>query len=222
MPSDEQARRRRDAATDDEALLADDAAGQDDDDTEALARLDGLDTTTTLDSAEGDAPVSAAAVEGGMMADLETARLTITPFTPALAGGALTGRARLGQALGVRVPDDWLEDDCEEILPLIAATVRDGSLGGADAHRGGELSGTARRDRHGGDWLRPGPRLPGPRLCDRGGRRGRGLGAAAIRRGAGRGLLPTRQPGVATGAGEAGPAAGRHGWGPAGVGAPAV
>jgi len=70
------------------------------------------------------------------MADLETARLTIAPFTPALAGIALTGRARLGQALGVRVPDDWLEDDCEEILPLIAATVRDGSLGGADARWG--------------------------------------------------------------------------------------
>jgi len=70
------------------------------------------------------------------MLDLETARLTVTPFTPALAGVALTGRARLGHALGVRMPDDWLPDDSEEILPLIAATVRGGPPGGADARWG--------------------------------------------------------------------------------------
>ena len=71
------------------------------------------------------------------MLDLETARLTVTPFTPALAGVALTGRARLGHALGVRMPDDWLPDDSEEILPLIAATVRGGPPGGADLLRVG-------------------------------------------------------------------------------------
>ncbi len=71
-----------------------------------------------------------------MMADLETARLTITPFTPALAGAALTGRAPLGHALGMRVPDDWLPDDSEEILPLIAAMVRGGPTEGADVRWG--------------------------------------------------------------------------------------
>jgi len=71
-----------------------------------------------------------------MMADLETARLTITPFTPALAGVALTGRARRGHALGVRVPDDWLEDDSEEILPVIAEMVRGAPTDGADARWG--------------------------------------------------------------------------------------
>ncbi len=52
---------------------------------------------------------------------LETARLTIAPLTPALAEAALMGRPHLGRTLGVRVPDEWLEDDSEEILPLIAA-----------------------------------------------------------------------------------------------------
>ncbi len=79
---------------------------------------------------------SAEDTEGGMMPDLETARLTVTPFTPALAGVALTGRARLGHALGMRVPDDWLPDDSEEILPLIATMVRGGPMEGADARWG--------------------------------------------------------------------------------------
>ena len=54
---------------------------------------------------------------------LETARLSVTPFTPALVEAALTGRMRLGRALDVRVPDNWLQDD-EEILPVIAEMLR--------------------------------------------------------------------------------------------------
>jgi len=53
------------------------------------------------------------------MPALQTERLIVTPFTPALAETTLTGRMHLGRALGVRVPDDWLRDD-EEILPVIA------------------------------------------------------------------------------------------------------
>ncbi len=53
------------------------------------------------------------------MPALQTERLIVTPFTPALAQTALTGRMHLGRALGVRVPADWLRDD-EEILPVIA------------------------------------------------------------------------------------------------------
>ena len=54
---------------------------------------------------------------------LETARLTVTPFTPALAETAVRGRAHLGWALGMRVPDDWLQDD-EEILLLLVEMLR--------------------------------------------------------------------------------------------------
>jgi len=53
------------------------------------------------------------------MPALETERLSVTPFTPILVEAALTGRTRLGRVLGVRVPDDWLQND-EEILPVIA------------------------------------------------------------------------------------------------------
>jgi len=72
---------------------------------------------------------------------LETARLSVTPFTPALVEAALRGRTHLGWALGVRVPDDWLQDEGEgeEILPVIAEMLR------ADmAHRASE---------HWGWWL---------------------------------------------------------------------
>ena len=75
------------------------------------------------------------------MPALETARLSVTPFTPALVEAALGGRAPLGRALGVRVPDDWLQDEGEgeEILPVIAEMLR------ADvANRAFE---------HGGWWL---------------------------------------------------------------------
>ncbi len=61
---------------------------------------------------------------------LETARLTIAPFTLALAEAALTGRDRLGRALGVRVPDDWLRDD-EEILPLLVEMLLADPMDGA-------------------------------------------------------------------------------------------
>ncbi len=60
------------------------------------------------------------------MPALETARLSVTPFTPALVEAALRGRVPLGRALGVRVPDDWLQDEGEgeEILPVIAEMLR--------------------------------------------------------------------------------------------------
>ena len=64
------------------------------------------------------------------MPALETARLSVTPFTPALVEAALRGRVPLGRALDVRVPDDWLQDEGEgegegeEILPVIAEMLR--------------------------------------------------------------------------------------------------
>ncbi len=64
------------------------------------------------------------------MPDLETTRLTVTPFTPALARVALTSRARLGHALGMRVPADWLRDD-EEILPLLVEMMQADPANGA-------------------------------------------------------------------------------------------
>ena len=65
-------------------------------------------------------PVGAASADRETdMPALQTERLIVTPFTPALAQTALTGRMHLGRALGVRVPADWLRDD-EEILPVIA------------------------------------------------------------------------------------------------------
>ncbi len=64
------------------------------------------------------------------MPALETERLIVTPFTQVLVEAALTGRTRLGQALGVRVPDDWLQED-EEILPVIAEMLRADPAGGA-------------------------------------------------------------------------------------------
>jgi len=64
------------------------------------------------------------------MPALETARLTVTPFTSVLAKTALTGRAHLGHALDVRVPADWLRDD-EEILPLLVEMMQADPEGGA-------------------------------------------------------------------------------------------
>ncbi len=65
-------------------------------------------------------PVSAASADGeARRPALQTERLIVTPFTPALAETTLTGRMHLGRALGVRVPDDWLRED-EETLRMIA------------------------------------------------------------------------------------------------------
>jgi len=64
------------------------------------------------------------------MPALQTERLIVTPFTPALAQTALIGRMHLGRALGVRVPDDWLRDD-EEILPLLVEMMQADPADGA-------------------------------------------------------------------------------------------
>ncbi len=72
------------------------------------------------------------------MPALETARLRVTPFTPALVAAALRGRAHLGWALGVRVPIDWLQDEGEgeEVLPVIAEMLRADAARGASEHWG--------------------------------------------------------------------------------------
>jgi len=72
------------------------------------------------------------------MPALETARLSVTPFTPALVEAALTGRTCLGRALGVCVPDDWLQDEGEgeEILPVIAEILRADMANRASEHWG--------------------------------------------------------------------------------------
>ncbi len=81
-------------------------------------------------------PVSATSADGeACRPALQTERLIVTPFTPALAETALTGRMHLGRALGVRVPADWLRDD-EETLRMIAEMPRANPAAGVYARWG--------------------------------------------------------------------------------------
>src|SRR5690242_20532405 len=54
------------------------------------------------------------------MADLQTARLTLRPFTSTQVHAALAGRDALAAQLGIRVPEEWPQPDFAGILPLIA------------------------------------------------------------------------------------------------------
>jgi len=54
------------------------------------------------------------------MADLQTARLTLRPFTLAQVSAALSGREALAALLGIRVPEEWPQPDFADILPLVA------------------------------------------------------------------------------------------------------
>ena len=54
------------------------------------------------------------------METLHTERLTLVALTPDLARAALEDRARLGQMLGVHVPQTWPGADFARMLPRIA------------------------------------------------------------------------------------------------------
>ncbi len=54
------------------------------------------------------------------MADLQTARLTLRPFTRAQVHAALAGRDTLAAHLGIYVPEEWPQPDFAGILSLVA------------------------------------------------------------------------------------------------------
>lgn len=52
--------------------------------------------------------------------------MRLVPFTVALARMSMQDRARFGAALGVRVPEDWPNEDFRSFLPLLVDRLGDG------------------------------------------------------------------------------------------------
>jgi RimJ/RimL family protein N-acetyltransferase len=64
------------------------------------------------------------------MTPIETARLTLLPFTPEIAQATLRDRAGLAGLLDASVPDDWPGPDLASWLPTLARDLeRDPALG---------------------------------------------------------------------------------------------
>lgn len=62
------------------------------------------------------------------MSEHETRRLTLVPLTLALMKTILTGKERLGELLGVTVPDAWPGADLADALPIFMSEMEQAAI----------------------------------------------------------------------------------------------